>query len=128
MSVKNVLSEEFHEELKELRKLKVGTDEYRIAVEGVTKLADRIIEIEKNEQEASIKEISRQDENELKAAQLEDEKRVQLIRNGIEGIKIVGGLGLAAWAFVASMNFEKEGTLTTEGGRNALRQLLKFVR
>lgn len=128
MSVKNVLSEEFHEELKELRKLKVGTDEYRIAVEGVTKLADRIIEIEKNEQEASIKEISRQDENELKAVQLEDEKRAQLIRNGIEGIKIVGGLGLAAWAFVASMNFEKEGTLTTEGGRNALRQLLKFVR
>lgn len=128
MSVKNVLSDEFHNELKELRKLKVGTDEYRIAVEGVTKLADRIIEIEKNEQEASIKEISRMDENELKAAQLEDEKRAQLIRNGIEGIKIVGGLGLAAWAFVASMNFEKEGTLTTEGGRNALRQLLKFVR
>lgn len=128
MSVKNVLSEEFHSELEELAKLKVGTDEYRIAVEGVTKLADRIIEIEKNEQEASIKEISRQDENELKAAQLEDEKRAQLIRNGIEGIKIVGGLGLAAWAFVASMNFEKEGTLTTEGGRNALRQLLKFVR
>lgn len=128
MSVKNVLSEEFHNELKELRKLKVGTDEYRIAVEGVTKLADRIIEIEKNEQEASIKEISRQDENELKAAQLEDEKRAQLIRNWIEGIKIVGGLGFAAWAFVASMNFEKEGTLTTEGGRNALRQLLKFVR
>lgn len=128
MSVKNVLSEEFHSELEELAKMKIGTDEYRIAVEGVTKLADRIIEIEKNEQEASIKEISRQDENELKAAQLEDEKRAQMVRNAIEGVKIVGGLGLAAWAFVASMNFEKEGTLTTEGGRNALRQLLKFVR
>lgn len=128
MSVKNVLSDEFHKELEALGKMELGTDKYKVTVDGVTKLADRIIEIEKFEQEASIKEISRTDENELKAAQLADENRAQMIRNAIEGVKIVGGLGLAAWAFVASMNFEKEGTLTTEGGRNALRQLLKFVR
>jgi hypothetical protein len=67
-------------------------------------------------------------ENELKTQQAKDEKRDKLIRNAVEASKVVGGFGLAAWAFVASMNFEKEGTITTQGGRSALNQLLKFVK
>lgn len=126
MSIKTNLVKEFENEIKELGKLSLGSEEYESTLDGVTKLADRIIEIEKSEQEASLKEMSRADENELKAAQLASERRDRIIRNAIEGAKVIGGFGLAAWAFVASMNFEKEGTLTTEGGRSALRQLLKF--
>lgn len=126
MSIKTNLVKEFENEIKELGKLSLGSEEYESTLDGVTKLADRIIEIEKAEQEASFKETSRTDENEIKAVQLAAEKRDRFIRNLIEGAKVIGGFGLAAWAFVASMNFEKEGTLTTEGGRSALRQLLKF--
>ena len=126
MSIKNELMEEFNDEVKGLRSLQLGSDEYKATVDGVTKLADRIIEIDKIQQEASEKQISQINENELKAAQMVDEKKDRLIRNGIEVVKVVGGFAVAAWAFVASMNFEKEGTLTTEGGRSALRQLLKF--
>ena len=126
MSIKTNLVKEFENEIKELGKLSLGSEEYESTLDGVTKLADRIIEIEKAEQEASFKEASRIDENEIKATQLASERRDRIIRNVIEGVKVVGGFGIAAWAFVASMNFEKEGTLTTEGGRSALRQLLKF--
>ena len=126
MSIKNELVEEFQDEVKGLRGLQLGSDEYKATVDGVTKLADRIIEIDKIQQEASAKQISQMNETELKAAQMADEKKDRLIRNGIEAVKVVGGFAVAAWAFVASMNFEKEGTLTTEGGRSALRQLLKF--
>lgn len=126
MGIKRILIEEFEKELGELGRLEVGTDKYKNTVDGVTKMADRIIEIEKNEQELSIREIARDDENEFKAAQIADEKRDRLIKNVLTGLNVIGGFGLAAWAFVASMNFEKEGTLTTEGGRSALRQLLRF--
>ena len=126
MGIKRILIEEFEKELGALGRLEVGTDKYKNTVDGVTKMADRIIEIEKNEQELSIREIARDDENEFKAAQIADEKRDRLIKNVLTGLNVIGGFGLAAWAFVASMNFEKEGTLTTEGGRSALRQLLRF--
>ena len=126
MSIKNELMEEFNDEVKGLRTLQLGSDEYKATVDGVTKLADRIIEIDKIQQEASAKQISQINENELKAAQMADDRIDKWIRNGIEFIKVGGGFALAAWAFVASMNFEKEGTLTTEGGKSALRQLLKF--
>lgn len=128
MSIKHNLIEEFNDEISRLGKIELGSEEYKATVDGVTKLADRIIKIEDGEREASLKEIARADENELKAEQNADERRDRLIRNCIEGVKVVGGFGMAAWAFVASMNFEKEGTLTTEGGRSALRQLLKFVK
>lgn len=128
MSVKNDLVKEFESEVKALGKMELGSEEYESVINGVAKLADRIIEIEKSEQEASFKNISHMNENEIKAAQLAAEKRERIIRNLIETIKVVGGFGLAAWAFVASMNFEREGTISTEGGRSSLRQLLKFIK
>ena len=129
MNIRNNLTEEFESELKELKKLKVGSDDYKIAVDGISKLADRIIEIDKfeAEKEETVKDQNNKDrETELKFSQLEADKKDRLIRNCIEGGKIVAGFGLAVWAFIASMNFEKEGTLTTEDGRSALRSLLKF--
>ena len=43
MSIKNDLVEEFESELEELGKMEVGTEKYKTLVDGVTKLADRII-------------------------------------------------------------------------------------
>lgn len=126
MSIKNELIEEFNDEVKGLRGLQLGSDEYKATVDGVTKLADRIIEIDKIQQEASAKQISQINENELKAAQMADDRIDKWIRNGIEGVKVVGGLVAAGLALVVSINFEREGTLTTEAGKSALRQLLKF--
>ena len=128
MSIKTNLVKEFENEIGGLEKLELGSDEYDSTVDGVCKLADRIIEIEKLESEKNEKNRQREIDVNLKVDQIENEDRDRRIRNCIEGTKVIGGFGLAAWAFVASMNFEKEGTLTTEGGRSALRQLLKFIK
>ena len=128
MSIKNVLVEEFNDEVAGLSKLSLGSDEYKATVDGVTKLADRIIKIDEIEKEAEAKDRDRSVDSGIKQTQTENDYRDKLIRNGIEVVKVVGGFSLAAWAFVASMNFEKEGTLTTEGGRSSLRQLLKFIK
>lgn len=126
MSVKRLLTEEFESELKTLEKASVGTDEYKSAIDGVTKLADRIIEIDKIERDYELKKETQLNEQSLKAIESENENRDRWIKNGLTAISTIGGLGLTAWAFVASMNFEKTGTLTTEGGKSALRQLLRF--
>ena len=124
MSIKNNLIEEFEDEMKGLRTLQLGSEEYKATIDGVTKLEDRIIAIENHAQEASVKECARLDEEELKAAQLADDRIDKWVRNGIEFIKVGGGFALAAWAFVASMNFEKEGTVTTIMGRGFINKLL----
>lgn len=117
VELKKQLNGEITERFKELGEAELMSEHYKSATDGMTKLADRIIEIEKLEAEQALKE-----------QQAKVEKRDRIVRNVIEGTKVVGGFGLAAWAFVASMNFEKEGTLTTQGGRSAINQLLKFIK
>lgn len=115
MDIKKQLSGEFDARLDELGDMKLGDENYRTATECMTKVADRIIEIEKIEADAKLKE-----------QQLKDEKRDRLIKNVIEVGKFIGGTAVTALAFVASINFEREGTFTTQGGRGALKELLKF--
>lgn len=126
MSVRSNLVEEFESELEELSKMEVGTDTYRTTVDGVTKLADRIIEIDKIEKENSVKIDTQEQEYAIKAQQLKDEKKDRFIKNCIAIGTFVGGVLVYGLAFIASTNFEREGTLTTEGGKSSLRQLLKL--
>lgn len=126
MSIKNDLVEEFSDELKELGKMEVGTDVYKTTVDGVTKLADRIIEIEKNEKEHVAQMEAQEREYEIKAQQLRDEKRDRLIKNCITVATFIGGVAVYGLAFIASTNFEREGTFTTEGGKSSVKQLLKL--
>lgn len=128
MSIKTKLIEEFNDEIERLGKMELGSEAYKVTADGVTKLADRIIKIEESEKDAEMKNMDNSITNELKLQQMAEDRKDRIIKNCIEGTKVVGGFALATWAFVASMNFEKEGTLTTEGGRTALRSLLRFVK
>lgn len=126
MKIKNVLIDEFNDEMEEISKLQVGGSEHKQAVDSVTKLADRIIEIEKLEIESDEKIQARIEENELRLQQLQDEKKDRKMKNGIAigtGLLSLLAYGLA---FIGSMNFEKEGTLTTQGGRDSLKKLFNL--
>lgn len=126
MSIKHILNEEIESEISELRKMDIGSDEYETAANGVSKLLDKAIELEKLEVESKEKVNSRNAEIELKLQQMEDERKDRFVKNCITVGTFIGGVAVYGVAFVASMNFEKEGTLTTEGGRSALRSLLKL--
>lgn len=129
MSIKNNLIEEFNSQLEEVSKMEVGSEKYKIAMDGITKLADRITDIEKLESEQSLKYDRQTMDDHFKEKQMKADKQDKLIGHVIDGVKVCGGLGLTAWAFVASMNFEKNGHLfSTEGGKNALRSILKFMK
>ena len=127
MSIKTNLIKEFESELEELKKMQVGTDDYKITVDGVTKLADRIIEIEKNEKEHDAQIDAQEREHAIKAQALKDEKRDKLIKNCVTVGTFLGSVAVYSLAFIATTNFEREGTFTTEGGRNSIKNLLKLT-
>lgn len=129
MGIKNILREELEKEIKELSHMQVGTEQYKITVDGITRLSDRIIELEKLESENAAKDfenIVRTEEQDLKREQLKSEKRDRAIKNVITVGTAVLSVAVYALAFIASTNFERDGSFTTEGGKNSIRQLLKL--
>ena len=124
MSVKRLLSEEIESEVKELKTMEVGSEKYKTAVDGITKLADRVIEIEKLEADTNEKKNARLSDLELKQEQLQEEKKDRWIRNGIAIGGIVIPSVITIWGTVKSFQFEKEGTITTIMGRGFINKLL----
>ena len=62
MSIKTKLTEEFNDEILEISKMEVGSKEHSAAIESLTKLADRVIEIDKIENEQELKDRAQMDE------------------------------------------------------------------
>lgn len=124
MSVKTLFVEEIQDEIKELNKMEVGSDAYKTTVDGVTKLADRFIEIEKLEIDREFKASNQSIDEDLKLAEMENEKKDRLIKNCLTGLSIITGVGLTVWGTVKSLKFEEEGTVTTIVGRGFINKLL----
>lgn len=122
MNVKRKLEEEFENQIDGLHKLELGSEKYKLTVDGVTKLADRIIEIEKNEKDAELREVEIENDALSKEAEIKNNRN----RNVVEVIK-VGVPVVAAFAMgLVSMKWEKLDTLTSSAGKSALRDVLKF--
>ena len=126
--LKKQLEGEFEGRLEQLGAAELGTEEYKSAIDSMTKVADRIIEIEKVEIERDLKVQQAADDWAIKEQQIKTEKRDKIWKHVIDGGKVVLTTAVGVWAFVASMNFEKEGTITTQGGRKALDGLFKLFR
>lgn len=124
METKTLLREEFENEVKELSKLKVGSDDYKLAVDGVTKLADRIIEIEKNEQDLIEKEVSREIDLDFKSKELKMEKIDRVVKNSITIGSTLLMAGISVWGALGTWQFEEKGTIASFMGRSFLNRLL----
>lgn len=117
MKLDRMLCEEVQSELTALKDMEMGTEEYKIAVDGITKLADRAIELEKIDIEHQDKIEAQDFENDLKLKQMESDRKNRLIQNILTGAGIVLPIGLTVWGTFKSFEFEKEGTITTIFGR-----------
>lgn len=127
MSIRTQLESEIEQELEVLEHVEMGSDVYRAGIDGITKLYDRLIQIEENEKNRENKEKNQEIEQILKETQLIQEKRIEWTNIVLNALKIIGGFGITAWAFIVSMKFEEEGHLhSTEGGKSVLRSILRF--
>ena len=124
MKIETVLHEEIHNEFGELKKLDVGSEVYRTAVDGICKLLDRAIEYDKLDAECNDKSLNRGFEEDYKLQLAEDEKRDRRIKNIITIVGIAVPSVITIWGTIVSLNFEKEGTITTIMGRGFINKLL----
>lgn len=120
MDIKKTLYAEIENEFQDLSKMSVGTDEHKSSVDGLTKLLDRAIEIEKHEAEMKEREAERFAKN----SQVADEQRNRKVQNAIQGAGIVLPLMVTIWGTVKSIKFEEKGTITTIMGRGFINKLL----
>ena len=112
MSMVTKLNVEIEEKFDELAKLDPTTKEYSAAVDSVTKLMDRAIEIEKLESSETQSE-----------KQMEEDRKSRLVKNCIDG-----GLAVTIWGAKASFKFEETGTITTSVGRKFMDKIISWKR
>lgn len=113
METRELLNDRIQDELAYLSGIDAKSDEYDKAVDGVTKLLDRAIELEK---------ISIEDAR--KAETIDDERKDRKVKNAISVASIVVPVAVTIWGTFKSLNFEKEGTVTTIMGRGFIQKLL----
>jgi hypothetical protein len=116
MSIKTLLCEEIKDELEFLKALGVGADEHKLATDDLSKLVDRVVDLEKIEIE--------REELKLKVAQMEEEKKDRWIKNCLTAAGIIVPVGVTIWGTLKSFKFEQEGTITTIMGRGFINKLL----
>ena len=124
MKFEHLLKEEIVSEVEALGNLELGTEQYKTTVDGVTKLVDRALEIEKIDIESEERERSREIETNLKIQQMEDDKKDRKVKNGIAIGSTLLGVAVTVWGTLKTLKFEEEGTVTTLMGRGFINKLL----
>ena len=115
MSMVAKLNVEIEDKLDEISGLDPATKEYSTAVDSVTKLMDRAIEIERLEMSET------QNEN-----QMREDRKSRLVKNCIDVGSIVLPLVVTVWGAKTSLKFEETGTITTSVGRKFIDKLLAW--
>lgn len=123
-SIRELLDEEIQVEFEKLSKLEVGSESYKATVDGLSKLVDRAVEIDKTEMENATKIEAQNIENDFKALQIKEDNRDRWVRNGIAIAGIIVPSVLTVWGTLKSFKFEETGTVTTILGRGFINKLL----
>ena len=124
MLIENLLEVEIDSEFEKLSEMEVGSEKYKTTIDGLTKLLDRSIELEKISNEQDDREMTRINEESFRRVQLESEKKDRLIKNCLTATGIVIPSIITIWGTLTSLKFEAEGTITTAIGRGFSNKLL----
>lgn len=117
MDIKTMLDTEIKGEFSELAKIEVGTDPYKTAVDGVTKLMDRAIELKKLEVERDEKAEALEIESRLKSKQMLDDRIDRIAKHVITVTLGAASIILTVWGTRTAIKFEETGTISTTVGR-----------
>lgn len=123
MNIETLLYDEIETEFEKLRQSEVGSEQYKVTVDGLTKLMDRAIEMEKVNNDCEDKAKTRESEQLAKEQQLSDEKKDRIVKNVISAAGVVLPLIVTVWGTKVSLKFEETGTFTTMAGRCFINKL-----
>ena len=113
MNVETMLHEEIVDKLGELKGVNAGSEEYKTGMNNVTQLVDRAIEMEKIHTD-----------REMKLKQMDEDHKDRLVKNYIAVAGILIPSMITIWGTLKSIEFEKEGTITTIIGKGFFNKLL----
>ena len=99
----------------------VNIQEYGDAVNNVTKLMDRQIEMKK----LVIEETKLEHEKEVESKKMKSENIDRWVKNGLGAIGTIGGIVLTVWGTKKTFQFEETGSITSSAGRKFIDRLLK---
>ena len=125
MRIETKLHEEIQDEMNTLNNLELGSKEYSSTVDGLTKLMDRAIEINKLDSDREDKLDQQAVEMEFKTRQLEEDIKDRKVRNRIAIAGIVVPTVVTIWGTLKTLKFEESGTVTTNAGRNFINRIFK---
>lgn len=123
MNMETVLYNEIESEFEELSKLEVGSEKYNSAVDGIAKLVDRAIAIDKLNAEMDAKHDEQEIDIEFRTKQMNEEKKDRMARNGIAVAGIVIPTAVTIWGTLTTLKFEEVGTVTTNAGREFIKRI-----
>lgn len=103
MTKKTLLEEVYDERVDELKKMKVSDENYTKAIDGVTKLADRVIEEKK----------------------CKEERKSRWFKDAADVTIKAFGLVMTGVATVICLRYEETGSITTTAGRKWIDRILK---
>lgn len=124
MNIETLLYDAIETDFETLANAEVGSDERRATVDELTKLMDRMIEMEKVTNDCKDKTEIRENEQTVKMQQLEDDKKDRLVKNIMGAAGIVLPLLVTIWGTKVSLKFEETGSFTTIMGRGFIQKLL----
>jgi hypothetical protein len=119
MSLRTLLDLAIEDGFDKLDDMKVGSDDYKSTVEQLTKMSDRLIEIDKMDLEKDNQKI----DEKLRLKQMKQEQIDRYIKHGLTAVSVLGGLVLTVWGAKASWRFEETGTVTSTAGRKFINNL-----
>lgn len=125
MEIEQLLQDEIKDELQGLSTLELGSDQYKVTTDGIAKLMDRAIEMDKLNEELHERRANQNEDLELKYRQIDAEIRDRKIKNVIT--VAISGVGtiVTIWGTLKTLKFEEVGTVTTIAGRNFINNIFK---
>ena len=125
MGVKTNLRDELNNEIHELSKVEFGSKEYEIGVKGVTLIADRVIELERLENENAKLDIEQQ-KVDIETQRLEDERKDRKAKNGISVAGIAIPAGITVVGGIAMFIFEERGSILGQASRKIVDRIFRM--
>lgn len=117
MSVETKLTSLVEDRIVCLGEIEMGTDEDKIATEAVAKLLHERNEMISMEIERDQKERIQEKEFELKAKQIENDKKIKTVEIVIDGIVTVLSYVVLGVGSYKILKFEETGTITSNIGK-----------
>lgn len=125
MSIESLLHTEIESEFDKLSTMEPGSEKYRTAVDGLAKLMDKAIEIEKVDIDCKDKAAARESEQALREQQMREDRRDRIVKNILSAAGVVLPLVVTIWGTTVSLKFEETGTITTQAGRSFVQKLFR---